>query len=351
MACITAVMVGSSCDGIDIASVQFSSSGFQIIAKDAVPMPEIWKSRLTKVHTQTAEVFWRTHTYFGQFLGELLENYHQEQGIKDCELIGVHGFTIFHDPSKRITFQIGDPNPIAAITSCNVLTDFRGKDIALGGKGAPLSPMLDIALFSEYSATINLGGIANIAYSNSQGEPLGYDICACNTLLNRIIQQKLLDYDENGKHARMGKVLQEELLELEQHPFFNIPPPRVLETGFISEEFLPKLMQIPSVHDSLRTAVEHISNRISRSIQRVIPEQTRPILVTGGGAYNTFLIEEVQRKLKKHTIEVGSPILIEFKECVLIAYLSKLWLEDSFNSVPSLTHVVRPTINGNFVKG
>ena len=193
------IMSGTSLDGIDIALCRFSQSGdkwnYEIVDAETIAYPSMWIGKLKDAPQLMAEEFLRLHDEYGRYTGELISKF--LHGKKIPQLVASHGHTIFHQPDKKFTFQLGNGASIAATTQITTVSDFRSFDVALGGQGAPLVPTGDQLLFSEFDYCLNIGGFANISFEKD-GVRIAFDVCPANIVLNDLAQLKGFVYDEDG---------------------------------------------------------------------------------------------------------------------------------------------------------
>jgi anhydro-N-acetylmuramic acid kinase len=215
------LMSGSSLDGLDICYVRFkvgdSSFAYEILQADCIEYSNEFRERLRNAPNLSAFEFAKLHTEAGNFFGKLTKNFIQKNKIENLDFICSHGQTIFHQPISGFTSQIGCGAQIAAQTNCKVICDLRTSDVANGGQGAPIVPVAEQYLFSDYKVFLNIGGIANISFSSEN--VIAYDICAANTVLNYLAKQKGLDYDKDGKLARCGAIIPDLLINLNEINF------------------------------------------------------------------------------------------------------------------------------------
>jgi anhydro-N-acetylmuramic acid kinase len=253
-----------------------------------------------------------------------------------------HGHTIFHVPNLSLTLQIGSPAHIAAAAGVPVIADFRTKDVALGGQGAPLVPIGDALLFSKYAACLNLGGIANISFQEANQRIAG-DLSICNILLNAIAAMEDKEYDEGGMLARNGKVIDSLVAKWNAIPFYKEALPKSLGREFFETYYKEDLLPNEhSVEDLMRTSVEHIAIQVSGFIESKSISQT---LVTGGGAFNEFLIERL-RDLSNAEIHIPSSEIIQFKEAIIFGFLGVLRLSGEVNTLSSVTGASKDSVGG-----
>ena len=339
-------MSGTSLDGLDIAYCEFSDEKhFQLIAAETYNYPLSWQERLASLHRASAEEYVKADAELGRFFGECVLHFRDKYpGRVDC--IASHGHTIFHQPEHGFTAQIGDGNVIHAVTGLPVVCDFRRLDVALGGQGAPLVPIGDRLLFSEYDCCINLGGIANISYE-TDGQRIAYDISPCNMALNHLAGMTGVTYDAGGGMARKGELITALLARLETLEYYHVPTPKTLGKEWFEKQFLPYLEPFKSqpVENLMRTVSEHIALRLADAIAQSGAD-THRVLVTGGGANNQFLLELLKEKIG--TIEIVSidQRIIDFKEAVIFALLAYLRLNKMNNTLASVTGASRDSSGG-----
>jgi anhydro-N-acetylmuramic acid kinase len=365
---ILGLMSGSSLDGLDIAYAAMAWNAaqtevvWQLQVAETLPFSAVWQSRLRDLPTADALAFARTHTYFGHYMAELVLVFLEKNKIaaKDIDLISSHGHTIFHQPDRRFTTQIGCGAALAALTQCPVVCDFRTQDIALNGEGTPLAPIADRYLFPNYDFHLNIGGIANIS-SNINGHFVAFDTGAANQILNRLANTIGLEYDKNGENARKGS-LQPVLLDaLAALPYHAQPFPKSLSNQWVQGVVGELVAAFPAdTNDKLHTMTQHIADEIARSAAMCAPyllenkkENTKndinkTMLITGGGTLNIFLIEKIQAALLPLGIKIIVPErdIINFKEALLMCVLGFLRVNKRTNTMASVTGALRDTIGG-----
>lgn len=291
---------------------------------------------------------------FGNYCAEKIKHFVEQYSIKNIDLISSHGHTLYHYPERGITLQIGDGKTIAEQTGITVINNFRQKDIDAGGQGAPLVPICDAYLFSNYTACLNLGGIANISFTENK-QRIGFDICAANQLLNHVAKSIGLDYDDKGALAAKGKIYAEFLSQLNAPDYFSKPYPKSMDNGEIRKTFLPLLDKAAlSAEDKLATITEHIALQISSVMnkhmeQDAISADQFNLLVTGGGAYNDFLIERIEKLCGLH-ITLPDDTVIEYKEALAMCLMGVLYMESKPNFLPSVTGAGYAVCGGEIYK-
>ena len=333
---VIGLMSGSSLDGLDIAYVNFSHDNktwfFQIVEAGTIPYPSYWKEQLSEAFNKNEEELKELDKEYGRYIGTVTKRFIKKYELEP-KLIASHGHTIFHRPEEGFTLQIGDGQEIANATGIMTINDFRTEDVKKGGQGAPLVPIGDRHLFAEYPICLNIGGIANVSYE-FEGRRLAYDICMANQLLNYLANKLGYDYDNNGQFARQGKVDQEMLDILNKDAYYEHPAPKSLGREFF-EKVQHKTIDdsLLSVNDLLATATEHIAYQIVKSTDML---EKSKMLVTGGGAKNTYLIERISA-LSKHEIVVPDTMITDYKEALIFAFLGTLKMEGKTNVLSSVT--------------
>lgn len=350
-------MSGSSLDGLDLAYCEFEVNednliDFKLICAENIPFAERWVSRLKHLPQQDALTFFRTHTYFGHYMGDLVNGFIKKYNIQP-DYIASHGHTIFHDPEYQITAQIGDGGALAARTGLDVICDFRTNDISIGGEGTPIAPAADKYLFCGYDFYLNVGGIANIT-CNANGKIIAFDVGPANQIFNGLANTIGLEYDKDGALAKTGQVNEPILALLEQFDYFTANYPKSLGNGWIQSNILPLYLSFDaSLEDKLRTSIEHLAFQIAYSIEQIIvtedfEKEEYTLFATGGGVLNTFLMEEVQKKLNLLNVKIVIPEkdIIDYKEAILMGLMGVLRLENKVNCFSSVTGAKRDTIGG-----
>ncbi|MCX6271303.1 MAG: anhydro-N-acetylmuramic acid kinase [Bacteroidetes bacterium] len=332
---VIGLMSGTSLDGTDLAACEFTQDHqwhFHICHARTVPYPEKWRVALSSVHDGSALQLAQLHKEYGHYLGRLVKDFMAETGF-GAELVASHGHTIFHQPQSGLTFQLGEGSAIAAECGIAVACDFRSADVAMGGQGAPLVPAGDRLLFPGYDYCLNLGGFANISYE-SEGRRIAHDISPCNMALNAFSAFSGFPYDENGEIARSGAIIDELSDAFNDLEFYRLLPPKSLGREWFHQHFLP-LADIyrnrPA--DVLRTLCEHIATQVSLAI---LPGKQGKLLITGGGAHNTFLVRRIEHLCNQQLI-VPDAILVDFKEALIFAFLGVLRLTGQVNVLCSVT--------------
>jgi anhydro-N-acetylmuramic acid kinase len=336
-------MSGTSLDGVDLCYAIFNGTAFNIVRTQTISYSAEWKKKLVQAPNLSGQDLIRLHGLYGQYLGTLCHQFLSEHHLK-ADAIASHGHTIFHQPQEQLTYQIGDGAFIAAESGIDCIYDFRKLDIALHGQGAPLVPIGDELLFSEYTYCLNIGGFSNLS-KHINGKRLAYDICPSNIVLNELSKHFPLGYDDRGENARKGLVNQDCLDLLNALSFYQVKGAKSLGREWVESEIFPILNQAElSLPDLLATYTEHIAQQIGNELQ--IPGNC---LTTGGGVWNDYLMERIQTYSKTALIR-PEPKLIDFKEALIFAYLGYLFLEEKVNTLSSVTGSVCDSIGGILCK-
>ena len=352
-------MSGSSLDGLDIvfAELQEQSGNwsYEIRNADCYPYHSEWKQRLLAATSLNAYDYMLLHTEYGHYLGQEVNRFIETHGLQyQVSLVSSHGHTTFHAPQKKMTGQLGDGAAIAYETKLPVVSDLRALDLAFGGQGAPIVPIGEKLLLKEYDMYLNLGGIANISFKK-EDRYFAFDICAANRVLDMIAGLVQKEYDAGGQMAAMGNVHAGLLQQLNELSYYQEPYPKSLANSFGTDEVFPLLKSFGLPHnDGLRTYVEHIVTQIRKAIDLAgspTPgqlQQHRKLLVTGGGAFNTFLIQRLTDVLLKADISVVIPDknLVQYKEALVMALIGVLRWRQEYNVLSSVTGAERDSIGG-----
>lgn len=343
---VIGLMSGTSLDGVDIAYCIFRYDerwDFEIIHAETVQYPSEWIDKLTGAFYLDSQSLSNLDVEYGRYLGNVTLKFIQLNNLKP-DFISSHGHTIFHQPEKGYTLQIGDGRSIFEINGLPVVYDFRTLDVKFGGQGAPLVPIGDRLLFPEYDYCLNLGGIANISYEQENNR-IAYDICPFNQVLNQLAQEVGKDYDAYGEMAKQGKVDQSLLENLDSLAYYSDDPPKSLGREWVDRVFIPLLNENKmSIEDKLTTSVRHFAHQIATSVSK-----GNNVMVTGGGAYNTYFIEQI-RTLSDLSWFVPSDELINYKEALIFAFLGVLRWRNEINCLSSVTGASKDSSCGIIVK-
>jgi len=353
------LMSGSSLDGLDIVFAEIEENGgkwtYEILHTDCYPYEELWVEKLKAAISLPALDYQLLHTDYGHYLGRQVNRFIQDHHLEyKVSLVSSHGHTTFHVPSRKMTAQLGDGAAIAAVTRLPVVSDLRSMDVALGGQGAPIVPIGESLLLGDYDYFLNLGGIANISApdQNHYGR-WGFDVCAANRVLNMLTADSGKEYDDEGRIAATGKINEQLLTQLNLLEYYELPYPKSLANDFGTDIVYPLIKRSGcNVKDALRTYTEHITLQIRRAIESAgNPKQgtgNQKLLATGGGAFNTFLVERLKTHLAALDIDVIIPgeKMIKYKEALIMALMGVLRWREETNVLASVTGAQRDSIGG-----
>ncbi len=347
---VIGLMSGTSLDGLDIASCVFFVNNnkweYSIEYADTVPYPYDLLKALKDAISYPEKYIMDLDIKLGHFFADEVNSFIAKYKLTP-DIISSHGHTIFHQPEKAYTLQIGNGKIIAEETGVITINDFRSGDVKLGGQGAPLVPIGDLHLFSDYTACINLGGFCNISHDDAENNRIAYDISPCNLILNKAARNLSLDYDYKGEHARTGNVFDTLLEELNSIPFYTQSYPKSLGREWLKKAFFPVVNKydIPP-EDQLATFVEHVSDQIALSLSKL---PAGKVLISGGGTYNSFLAERIINKSKQEVI-IPSQNIIDYKEALIFAFLGVLRLRTEVNILSSVTGASHDHVAGTIHK-
>lgn len=328
-------MSGTSLDGLDICYAKFTQTdsawNFEILNCETLPYSSDWEQSLRNAVNLSSEEVLKLNVDYGFYLGEKTSEFISKHKIINLDLIASHGHTVFHQPKNRFTLQIGDGRAIKSKTNKTVIYDFRSQDVILGGNGAPLVPIGDELLFSEFDACLNLGGFSNISLKRN-GKRIAFDICPVNIILNDLALKFGKKFDDNGDLARTGLIDYELLDQLNQLQFYLEKAPKSLGIEWINEQVLP-LIKTQKTEDLLASFTEHSAVQIVKILDEF---EVKNILITGGGTYNNYLIEKIKAKTKTE-IQIPKKEIIEYKEALIFAFMGVLRSLNLDNVVSSAT--------------
>lgn len=347
---ILGMMSGTSLDGLDLALCNFWKKegrwAFEIVRADTISYSEEMKAKLKDAIFLDAESLLAFHFQYGTFLGRQASDFLGEDR-ENIKLVASHGHTVHHQPGKGISFQLGAGQTLANACELQVVCDFRSLDVSLGGEGAPLVPMGDKTFFADYSHCLNLGGISNVSF-DVDGRRMAYDIGIANMLLNYLSAREGMAYDEEGKMARSGQLEPGLFKALNNLEYYNLPYPKSTGFEWFRSAILPLMEGSASSNaDLLHTSVHHIGYQIAKEIKAHHTAGNHSLLITGGGAYNKFLIETLTHYLGSDwKITIPDQVLVSFKEALIFAFMGLLRSKGEVNVLSSVTGASRDSCSG-----
>ncbi|GAB2996565.1 anhydro-N-acetylmuramic acid kinase [Psychrosphaera aestuarii] len=364
------IMTGTSLDAIDIALVEFADTPL-LIASDSVPLSDKLKQGLSDISLPNAQIEsliaikMLEQSYTNSVIAALdlfLANPEVENLRSNIKAIGLHGVTVSHEPNLPMpfTWQLVDGHKVAAALNLDVVYDFRSKDVALGGQGAPLVPMFHYSVFKDVGldiAVLNLGGIANVTKWASKDNIIGFDTGPANTLLDFWIQkQQNLAYDKGGQWASSGNVNKALLNYLLDEDYFHQPYPKSTGKEYFNESWLNAKLALflknnTPLHsqDVQATLVQLTVESVVLAIKQLA--EIKVLAVCGGGVHNQFLIARLAAALPK--VEVCSTakfgICPDNMEAMAFAWLAKCRIDNIPATLPTITGTSKPAVLGAWV--
>ena len=343
---VLGVMSGTSLDGIDLCYSRFiyeDSWEFDIIKCTTIPYSNIWREKLSSAISYSQDSLSNLNKDYTSYLGEVIRKFIEDNQINDIDAVCSHGHTIFHEPNNEYTLQIGNLPKLASIVGNKVVCDFRVQDVKLGGQGAPLVPIGDKLLFHEHDFCINLGGFANVSFKENN-KRIAFDICPVNIVLNHYVKKMNLLFDDKGEIGRSGRVNESLLENLNDLEFYLAKPPKSLGLEWVMKYVFPLIESYNlSISDVLRTFIEHVAIQINRSTKH---KGKASILFTGGGVFNSFLMERISTHTT-HKVVVPDNDIIEYKEALIFGLLGVLRLRNEVNCLSSVTGAKHDHSSGN----
>ena len=344
-------MSGTSLDGLDMAYCTFSKIEdkwqYELLASRHIPYDQERANQLRHAINLSAIELFNLNVQYGRWLGEQVKKFITDKNLS-LDFVASHGHTVFHQPDKGYTYQIGSGAELSKSIGYPVVCDFRSLDVTMGGQGAPLVPIGDQLLFSQYDFCLNLGGIANVSFVNS-GQRVAFDIGLANMLLNHFANELGLAYDEDGDIASHGTINELLLRALNNLDYYRQPYPKSIGYEWFIDEVKPLLEKSTiSNQDKMATGVAHITQMIAKAVlAEWTGEQKGLLLATGGGARNSFLIQQLSKELGDR-IEVVVPKedLIDYKESIVFALMGILRMRDEPNCLASVTGASKDVSGG-----
>ena len=352
------LMSGSSLDGLDIVFAELEENRgawkYEIIASACNEYDDALKQKLTNAKSLNAHDYFLLHAAYGKHLAESVNKFIEENNLyHQVQLIASHGHTVFHQPKQGVTTQLGCGATLSALTGINVVSDLRIMDVALGGQGAPIVPLGEKLLFPGFDLYLNIGGIANLS-SQDKDNFIAFDVCAANRVLNLLTNNEGKAFDEDGDMAASGTINNELLNQLNELNYYNEPSPKSLSNNFGTNTVYPLIQSFNlNTYDALRTYTEHISEQTKVAAQNIIIEKniqqaSYKMMITGGGAFNSYLVSLIQEKLSTLNIEVVIPgaEVVLYKEALIMALLGVLRWREENTVLASVTGALRSSIGG-----
>lgn len=342
---VIGLMSGSSLDGLDLVCCRFEKTENQwkyvVEAADCFVYSEEMKNVLSSAYYLSMDEIRKLDQIYGEYLATQLNQFIRKYRLNP-DFVSSHGHTILHRPAEGITVQIGNGQIMANFTNYPVINDFRSLDVKKGGQGAPLVPVGDRLLFNEYGICLNIGGIANISFEKD-AKRIAYDVCIANQALNYLASKMGLPFDPDGKYAGSGRLLPGLLQKLNDLDYYQKTIPKSLGREYFESSFLPLLCKNDDrVQDLLCTVSEHIAQQIAAAVSEI---PSTNVLVTGGGAFNHYLVDRL-RENTQHQIIIPDQQTVNFKEAIVFAFLGLLRWHNEINCLCSVTGAYEDSCTG-----
>ena len=340
-------MSGSSLDGLDVCLSSFTEKSskwsFEILRASTIDLPDRLIDQLSASDKVSEESLIALDKEYGVWIGQQVKSFVRDSdGRIDC--VAVHGHTVFHEPTRGISMQIGDGDEIAKVCGLTVIDNFRIDDIKKGGQGAPLVPVGEYYLFPEASGFVNLGGISNVSILH-EGQIKAWDIGPCNQVLNYFSSVLGHNYDKGGALAWSGTLDQQWYDQLTALDYLAQSPPKSLSNQWSKINITS--MPSPEPLVALHTYTVLLADLIVRDI-KASGAQDISVMFTGGGTHNSYLIDLIEERAKGFfKVLIPSRKIIEFKEALIFGLLGVLKLENKVNVFASVTGASKDTIAGH----
>lgn len=348
---VIGLMSGTSLDGLDIAYCHFRKNrgrwSFSLKKATTIKYSPAWTVNLSTAQNLTAEQLVELDSQYGQFLGKACSDFIRRNKLK-VDFIASHGHTIFHQPQKSFTYQLGNGVALHAVCGLPVVFDFRSLDVILGGEGAPLVPAGDKFLFGEYDVCLNLGGIANLS-RDIKGKRIAFDICFNNMGLNYLMATIGKEFDKGGAMSSEG-VVDAEMLKKLDGVYSDLRKGRPSLGREIFEQRVRPILDDPAIplNNKLRTMTLSSAKEIALAVSS---QKSRcNVLCTGGGAFNSFFMSQLLDQCGDNiTLIVPNADVIKFKEAIVFAFLGVLKVRGEVNCLKSVTGARRDSCSGSTV--
>lgn len=377
---VAGLMSGTSADGVDVAFTEIGPRGVELLAFHTFPYTAAVRRQLFRLfQPQTARVDDICHMNFliGELFADAVSALARRRRIplSSLDLIGSHGQTIYHIPKGRVagarrirsTLQIGEPSVIAERTGVTTVADFRPRDVAAGGEGAPLVPYTDYVLFHDRRrnrAIQNIGGIANVTWLPRRGRPkdvLAFDTGPGNMMMDRVVSRLTAGrqaYDKGGRLAAQGRVQQRLLRELMRHPFLRRRPPKSTGRELFGNAFTDALWQRTTgagmdPRDLLATVTAFTAATMADAYRRFLPGPLDEVILCGGGAWNDTLVRMLsERVAPAHVVRMEQyGLSVDAKEAVSFAILAYATVRGIPANVPAATGARKAVVLGKIIPG
>lgn len=357
------LMSGTSADGVSLALASFQSRKIKVLTQKTYPYPPVLRKILLGAGNLKTPGISQLNVTLGKYFADCAVRFIKKSRQKPSKIkvIGSHGHTVWHAPASSSlpshTLQIGEPSFMAERTGIPVVADFRMRDLAAGGEGAPLIPHFDDYFFGggPLRALQNIGGIGNVTLVGKSVKPVAaFDTGPGNCLMDWAVQKITggrLQYDRGGKIAARGSVHAKTVVEMSRHPYFLKHPPKSTGRELFNETFIPRTLLKERPENLMATLTYFTAHTIYESYKRFLPSYLSEIIVSGGGALNPVLMKLLKKLFAPVPVctieEFGIPV--QAKEPAAFAFFALRALEGKINHAPSGTGARRACILGKII--
>jgi anhydro-N-acetylmuramic acid kinase len=356
------LMSGTSADGVSLALAGFSGKRFRLFHYETIPYPASLAARIRRARDLAAPEISALNMLLGKFFAAAAAGFLARHRVPASRVavIGSHGQTVFHGPRQNPgnTLQIGEPCVIAERTGIPVVADFRMRDVAAGGEGAPLMPFFDRFFFGSgpCRALQNIGGIANVSFVGRSVAFVAFDTGPGNCLIDWAVRKASrgrLSFDDQGRWAARGAVDMRAVKFMAAHPYFRRKPPKSTGPEFFNERWIPRFLLEAPPAILIATLTYLTAHTIRESYRRFAPAEIAEVLVSGGGALNRTLMGHLADLLQPARVisieQAGLPA--QAKEPLAFAFFALRALEGKINHLPEATGARRACILGKIIPG
>lgn len=343
---VLGLMSGTSLDGLDIVAVHFELDNdgiwkYTIDKAETLSYSLQWEHQLDQAHLFSMQQMGHLNKAYTQWLSESIMIFIKKHKLQALDAICSTGHTVLHQPEKGITVQLGNLPEIVKQLPCPVVCDFRTQDVALGGQGAPLVPVGDRLLFSQFDGCLNLGGFANLSKIKEK-VPVAFDVCPFNRVLNPLSNKLGHAFDKGGQLAKEGKLIKPLFEQLNHLPYYQKLGPKSLGREWVEAILFPILNQFNEVPviDVLHTYLHHCAHQIGR-----LWNTGDLVLLTGGGAHNSFFVKLLS-SYSRAQFQLPDTQTIDFKEALIFGFLGVLRLRGEVNCYAAVTGAKKDHVAG-----
>lgn len=342
-------MSGTSLDGLDLALVKFTPPSkkinkwrFSIISSNFISYSGTrWEDDLLKAYEADANELDKISKSYSEWVSFKASQFIRSLSHDFPKVFCSHGHTVRHSPENGVTQQIGNTHELTTHLNIPVVCDFRSADVQRGGQGAPLVPIADKLLFSDQPICLNLGGFANASWDEN-GVRLAADLGPCNIVLNELMRKIGESFDDKGELSSTGRIHINTLEKLNNLTYYSSELPKSLSREWAEENIMTEISRIPKIEDALATAVEHTAWAINYGLEKLNSEK---IFVTGGGVWNTYLMNRIAFYWKKE-IQIPEKQIVNQKEALCFAFLGIRRLRGEINILSSVTGSIKDSCDG-----